>query len=174
MTEPLLIIFGGFPGVGKTTVSHALAKSVGAVYLRVDTIETAITNSSLDVTQAENAGYLAAFELAKENLMLGHIVIADSVNSIEITRQAWKECAVSTCKKFLEVEIVCTDQKEHRRRLEARNADVEEPTPLVTWEQVQKREHHEWNSAHLRLDTSKLSVEDCVEQISHLACREYA
>lgn len=35
----MLIIFGGLPGVGKTTIAKALAKLMHAVYLRVDTVE---------------------------------------------------------------------------------------------------------------------------------------
>jgi predicted kinase len=35
----MLIIFGGLPGTGKTTIAKQLAKTVEAVYLRVDTIE---------------------------------------------------------------------------------------------------------------------------------------
>lgn len=32
----MLIIFGGLPGVGKTTVSKAFASQLKAMYLRVD------------------------------------------------------------------------------------------------------------------------------------------
>ena len=37
----MLIIFGGLPGSGKSTVAQALALRTGACYLRVDTIEQA-------------------------------------------------------------------------------------------------------------------------------------
>jgi predicted kinase len=39
----MLIIFGGLPGVGKTTLAKAVAREWEAVYLRVDTIEQALT-----------------------------------------------------------------------------------------------------------------------------------
>ena len=38
----MLIIFSGLPGSGKSTIARALAKRLGAVYLRIDTIEQAI------------------------------------------------------------------------------------------------------------------------------------
>lgn len=38
----MLIIFSGLPGCGKSTIARALAKRLGAVYLRIDTIEQAI------------------------------------------------------------------------------------------------------------------------------------
>ena len=38
----MLIIFSGLPGSGKSTIARALARRLGAVYLRIDTIEQAI------------------------------------------------------------------------------------------------------------------------------------
>jgi predicted kinase len=38
----MLIIFGGLPATGKTTLSRALARELGAVHVRIDTIEQAI------------------------------------------------------------------------------------------------------------------------------------
>lgn len=34
----MLIIFSGLPGSGKSTIARALAKRLGAVYLRIDTM----------------------------------------------------------------------------------------------------------------------------------------
>ena len=41
----MLIIFGGLPGVGKTSIARALAQKIGAVHLRIDTIEQAILDA---------------------------------------------------------------------------------------------------------------------------------
>ena len=40
----MLIIFGGLPGTGKTTLSKEIAKHFKAAYLRVDTIEQTLKN----------------------------------------------------------------------------------------------------------------------------------
>ncbi|NBC95586.1 MAG: AAA family ATPase, partial [Deinococcus-Thermus bacterium] len=37
---PRLIVLGGLPGTGKTTLARAAAAALGAVPLRIDTIET--------------------------------------------------------------------------------------------------------------------------------------
>ncbi|MEM6903131.1 MAG: AAA family ATPase, partial [Pseudomonadota bacterium] len=81
-TSPVLIIFAGLPGSGKTTIARALADHLGAFHLRIDTIEQAVQRSMLKVSEAEDAGYLAAYGIAGDNLRQGRIVIADSVNPI--------------------------------------------------------------------------------------------
>ena len=38
----MLIIFGGLPATGKTMIARELARQIGAVYLRIDSIEQAM------------------------------------------------------------------------------------------------------------------------------------
>jgi predicted kinase len=42
---PMLIIFGRLPGTGKTTIARELSSQLGAMYVRVDSIEQAIRDS---------------------------------------------------------------------------------------------------------------------------------
>ena len=42
----MLVIFAGLPGTGKTSIARDLARELGAVYLRIDSIEQAILASS--------------------------------------------------------------------------------------------------------------------------------
>ena len=76
----MLLIFGGLPGVGKTAGAMGLAREIGAVHLRIDSIEQALRNSGVDVSGPE--GYEVAYAIAEDNLRLGRTVIADSVNPI--------------------------------------------------------------------------------------------
>ena len=41
----MLIIVGGLPGIGKTTIARELASQLGAIYVRIDSIEQAIRDS---------------------------------------------------------------------------------------------------------------------------------
>jgi predicted kinase len=113
----MLIIFGGLPGTGKTTISKQLAKQLKATYLRVDTVEQALKTNGPE-------GYEVCYAIAAENLRLGLNVIADSVNSISITRNAWCQIAEQENILFVEIEIICSNTKEHQRRIESRKADI--------------------------------------------------
>ena len=146
----MLYILGGLPGVGKTAIARGLARAIGAVHLRIDSIEQALRNSSVTVTGPE--GYEVAYAVAGDNLRLGRDVIADSVNPIEVTRAAWRHVAQRAGTQFIEIEVVCTDVAEHRRRVESRIADIAGHR-LPTWQQVCDREYEPWQ-AGIVLDTA--------------------
>lgn len=76
----MLIIFAGLPGSGKTTTARALAKQLGAVYVRVDTVEQNIRASDMLKSEVGPAGYMVGYGVAEDNLALGNIVVADCVN----------------------------------------------------------------------------------------------
>jgi predicted kinase len=99
----MLIVFGGLPGTGKTTVAKALAQQLNAVHLRVDTIEQALRSSAVLKTDVGPAGYVVAYRLAEDNLRIGKVVVADSVNSLQVTRDAWLSVAEHTSTKVAEV-----------------------------------------------------------------------
>jgi predicted kinase len=164
LKTPLLVILGGLPGSGKTSISKELARSLDGIHLRVDTIEHAIVTSGMAQGPLVDAGYRVAYALAGDNLRLGRIVVADTVNPFALTRDAWREVAGATDAAYFEVEAVCSDQVEHRRRVETRAADIE-GLKLPTWQEVIEREYEPWPEAALVLDTSTLSVEACVAAI---------
>jgi predicted kinase len=160
----MLIIFGGLPGSGKSTTAQALAKRLKAVYVRVDTIEQALRNS--DVLKADEgpAGYVIAYGIAEDNLRQGQTVVADSVNSIRITRDAWLSVAKRADVRAVEVEVICSDKVEHRRRVETRKTDVE---GLVkpTWDAIVNRSYDDWGTRPIVVDTAHKSVEDLIAEL---------
>jgi predicted kinase len=158
----MLIIFGGLPGVGKTTVSKALAKRLKAVYLRVDTVEQLLKKEAgLDGPE----GYIVCYAQATENLKLGMTVVADSVNSVEISRDAWRQAAQDASVPFIEVELVCSNLLEHQKRVEMREADIT-GQKLPTWQDVGQRKYEPWVSKDLVFDTGIQRVDEIVEAIT--------
>jgi predicted kinase len=147
----MLIILSGLPATGKTTIARELARRLAAVHLRIDTIEQALRDKGLTVV---DEGYRVAYALAEDNLRLGLTVIADSVNPLQITRQAWRNVALRTEKRFVDIEVICSNAEEHRRRVESRQTDIAGHTP-PTWAEVMAREYHAWDCARLTLDTAR-------------------
>ncbi|WJW92698.1 AAA family ATPase [Enterobacter pseudoroggenkampii] len=160
----MLIIFSGLPGSGKSTVAKIVTQRLGAVYLRVDTVEQAIRSVSEPGQKIGPEGYFALYGLASENLKLGSTVVTDSVNDINLVRDAFRNIALSLNVPFLEVEIVCSDEKEHRYRVENRVSDIPGLMP-PDWEQVKNREYEPWEREHLILDTAVLSAAECADKI---------
>lgn len=161
MTDPVLYILGGLPGVGKTAIAKGLARAIGAVHLRIDSIEQALRNSSVTITGPE--GYVVAYAVAEDNLRLGRAVIADSVNPIEVTRAAWRDVAQRAGVTFVEIEIVCSDRSEHRRRVESRVADIA-GHQLPTWQQVCDREYEPWQIG-IVIDTAGRDIQASVTEL---------
>src|ERR1700761_9033817 len=91
--RPLLIVFSGLPGTGKTTLSKALAQVLHAAYLRIDTIEQTLREHMSASQPVNEEGYCVAYALAEENLRLGQVVLADAVNACAESRDAWMAVA---------------------------------------------------------------------------------
>lgn len=122
---PVLVVFGGLPATGKSTVATLLARRMRSPYLRVDRIEQAIVGWSALVHPVGPVGYAVAYELAGEQLSLGLDVIVECVNPIAVTRDAWVSTGESAGAGTVEVELVCSDSLAHRRRVATRVSDVE-------------------------------------------------
>lgn len=161
----MLIILAGLPGVGKTTIARELARRLVAVHVRIDSIEQGIRQSAAHAdVPMDDTGYLAGYAVSEDNLRLGHMVIADSVNPWELTRDAWMTVAGRAGTKALEVEIVCSDPIEHERRLTSRAADPPGIKPL-SWQQVLARDYRPWHRAHLVIDSARKTPAECVAEI---------
>ncbi|NIJ39983.1 putative kinase [Parvibaculum indicum] len=164
ISGPLLIVFSGLPGSGKTTIARELARRLGAVHLRIDTIEQSMANAGIDMSEVPESGYSVGYALAEDNLRLGAIVLADSVNPLRITRDAWHKPARAAGCPAIDVEIVCADKDEHRARVESRVSDIE-GLEQPDWRKVQAREYHDWHIERIAIDTAGRSPESCVDEL---------
>jgi predicted kinase len=158
-----LYVFGGLPWTGKTTLARSLAHERRAVYVRIDTIEQSLRDAGAAGHGPE--GYLVAYAVAGENLALGHDVVADSVNPLHVTREAWRAVAARAQVRCVEIEVTCSDHAEHRARVETRTSD-EPNLRLPGWADVVRRAYEPWDRPHIVLETSGRSVVESMADLT--------
>ena len=160
----MLIILCGLPGTGKTSIAKELARRAAFVLIRIDSIENGLKNSSLHLDPCEDGGYMAAYAIALDNLHLGHTVIADSVNPIQLTQAAWLDVAERADVRAIEIEIICSNIAEHRTRVEGRVPDLPRQS-MPNWEDIKTREYTSPPHPALILDTAQKTIGDCVDEL---------
>lgn len=163
MTPGALIIFSGLPGSGKSTLAANLASQIFATYIRIDTIEQGLRDVC-GISKIDGSGYLLAHRIAQENLRIGNLVIADSVNPWELTRSEWNNVAHTIGARFVNVEVVCSDQDEHRKRVETRSSSVP-GLKMPTWHDVVQRDYHAWTSDRCVIDTAGKTAGNCLDEL---------
>ncbi len=107
------------------------------------------------------AGYAIACAICETNLAPGRVVVADCVNPLPITRAAWRDVATRTAAPLVEVEVVCSDEAEHRRRVESRESDI--PGLIApTWAAVIARDYEPWSEPRMVVDTAHITIAEAV------------
>ncbi len=157
----MLVIFCGLPGTGKTTLARMLARQLQATYLCIDTIEDVLLATDSVSGDIGPEGYRVAYGVAEDNLALGRTVVADSVNPIRLTREAWRDVARRVGVRFVDVAISCRDHRQHRSRIDARPTG----TRGSDWEKIQKREFDALDGGDIAVDTSVQTIEQSFSDI---------
>lgn len=146
----------GLPGTGKSTIAEGVARELPAPVLPVDPVEIAMWAAGIDRDQPTGmAAFVVVGAIAARLLALGQTVVVDAVHDIEPARQQWRDLAGRQEVPVRFVEVVCSDEDLHRRRLAERPdvpvAGAAEPT----WESVEARRagFAAWRDERLVLDS---------------------
>lgn len=159
---PLLIVLGGLPGTGKTTIARGLARDLSAVHVRIDTLEEVLRRSG-SMDDLEDLGYRLAYAMALDNLRAGHWVVADAVNPVALTRDAWRAVGEAGRAGVVEIEVVCSDPVVHRTRIEERTPDIPGAV-LPTWDEVLARPYEPWEPEPEVVDTARTPPDVAIRQ----------
>jgi predicted kinase len=150
----VLVLIGGLPGVGKTTVAREVARRTRGAHVRIDALEAGLVDLGLAPPGGVGAaGYGLALTVADTLLAGGAPVIADAVFPVAESRAPWTDLARRHGVPACWVRLVCGDAAEHRRRVEERSSDL---PGLVypDWAAVTARDVDDWAEPHTVVDTA--------------------
>jgi predicted kinase len=167
----VLIVMAGLPGAGKSAVADELARALGCAVLSVDPVEAAMWRAGVGRDEPTGlAAYVVVETLAAEQLALGHDVIIDAVNGVEPARDQWRRLAERTAAALRFIEVRCSDEDEHRRRLEGRARGID-GFPEPAWESVEARRagFDHWGDDRLVLDSMTSLADNVQAALDHLA-----
>jgi hypothetical protein len=101
-----LIVVGGAPGVGKSTIAARLADRLGAVPFSTDTIRRQIAPAGGEKysEQSRDHVYRSLLANAERALSVGETVVADATWPRAQLRQLARDCAVRTHSRLIELE----------------------------------------------------------------------
>ena len=153
-----MIVFGGRPGTGKTTLAMQVTRALSATYLRIDVIETALSDASSEQV------YSVAVAVATSNLAIGKSVVVDGLNAVEASRSAWRGVTAERGCHLVEIELTCSDASEHQRRVEARVADIAGHS-VPNWSAVKAIAFEPMTGQVLAVDTAAIGPYAAVENI---------
>lgn len=145
-----------------------MAVRLSATYVRVDEIEHAIERHLGEGAADGPAGYGIAMAIASSNLRLGMSVVADSVNPVPESRAGWRSLMSDVPGALIEVELICSDPVEHKRRIETRVSDIADFVQ-PSWSAVQSHHYVRWEQPRLIVDTATTTVEEAVSAIEQHA-----
>ena len=165
----VLAVFAGLPGVGKSTLAAAVAAALPATVLPVDVVDFTLQRYEVSETRPGYAAYGVVAALAEAQLGIGHSVIIDAVNPVRAARQLWVDLAERLDVPLRVVEVVCGDDAEHRRRVEARFASRDHDG-VPDWVRVLERqkEYEPYLGPRLVVDTY-LATEPVAPVVAYLS-----
>jgi uncharacterized protein with von Willebrand factor type A (vWA) domain len=95
--------------------------------------------------------------VAHDNLKLGINVVADCCNPCKLTRNEWESIAEKSNADYINIEVICSNHIEHKKRAETRISQIEN-MKLPDWESIINRDYQPWHKDVIILDTASKTV----------------
>jgi predicted kinase len=150
----MLVVVGGLPGAGKSSLADAIANRLGVPVFNKDQIEASLWRSGItaDLNSWQGAEDLLG-PLAGEQLRRNQSAILDTVARTQESRETWRTLASDHGAEFKLTECICSDADLHRGRLTGRTRGIPGWYEL-TWEDVKSvsARYEPWPETRLVVD----------------------
>lgn len=120
-----VIVVCGLPGVGKSTVSRAIADRLDATVLRTDVIRQELVDNPVYTAEEKRRVYTELFDRAREHVEDGQPVVLDGTYRRREYRERARELADELGAAFRLVSVRC-DEAAVERRIATRENDASE------------------------------------------------
>jgi len=122
-----VVAFTGLPGTGKSTLAEALATETSTPAFAGDWLFGALKPHGV-LRGLSRPTFVAMYNdlletLLRRQLMLGQSAILDCLVTDEVADR-WQKAAAEYDARLTVILCVCTDESEHRRRLEGRTRGI--------------------------------------------------
>jgi len=166
--SPRIILVGGIPGTGKTTVAKEISTYLKIPFFNKDLLESALIEKGVcSIKELNGVGYALMERIALSELAFGRSVILDCVASSKRVNEHWSSFKT---KDIRYIECVCSDQALHKARLETRKRNIPGWYEL-TWNDIENitKSYEPCFAARLNLDSKnplKGNIEKVLEYVS--------
>ncbi len=171
-----LIMFKGFPGSGKSTLSRALSRQLHWPLIDKDDVKDMLSEL---VPDADGLAYDVMLNIVRRQLLQGLNVICDSPLTHLVTYEQAQHITQKTHADLAIVECFCSDERLWSERVNARKSYGLPSHHMIDWETIQeyRSKNHEEASfpithPHLLVDTARpltLCVAEVVEWVEHFS-----
>jgi len=137
---PIVLVFTGLPGTGKSTLAEKVAKIIKAPAFAGDWLMGALKPAGilagLDRQTSLDLYYRLLQTLTTRQLMLGQSAVLDCLASDAVVAD-WRQHAAAFGARLVLVECVCSDERLHRVRVEGRQRHIP-GWHEVDWDHVER------------------------------------